>query len=95
MRKLKLRTVRYRLLVSFLLVERHKEVNFLKKRLLPLGLAVVLTIGMTICASAAEPQIEPRLLQVHSALTFSGTTANCEAMTGFADFLQDKEDNET
>ena len=43
--KLKLRTVRYHLLVTFLLVE-----------------------------------IEPRLLQVHSALTFSGTTANCEAM---------------
>ena len=27
----------------------------MKKRLLPLGLAVVLAIGMTICASAAEP----------------------------------------
>lgn len=52
----------------------------MKKRLLSFGLAVVLAVGMTVCASAAEPQIDPRLLQVHTVLTFTGTTANCEAM---------------
>lgn len=52
----------------------------MKRRLLSFGLAVALAVGMTVCASAAEPQVEPRLLQVHSGLTFSGTTANCEAM---------------
>lgn len=50
------------------------------KKLLSIGLAVALATGMTVCASAAETQIEPRLLQVHSGLTFSGTTAHCEAM---------------
>ena len=39
-----------------------------------------MAIGMTVCVSAAEPQVEPRLLQVHSGLTFSGTTAHCEAV---------------
>lgn len=52
----------------------------MKKRLLSFGLAVALAVGMTVCASAAEPQIEPRLLQVHTVLNFTGTTANCEAM---------------
>lgn len=52
----------------------------MKKRLLSFGLAVALAVGMTVCASAAESQIVPRLLQVHPSLTFSGTTATCEAM---------------
>lgn len=78
--KLKLNTVRYHLLEPFLLLEQHKEVNYVKKRLLSFGLAVALAVGMTVCASAAEPQVEPRLLQVHTVLNFTGTTANCEAM---------------
>lgn len=52
----------------------------MKKRLVSFGLAVVLAVGMAVCASAAEVQVEPRLLQVHSGLTFSGTTAHCEAV---------------
>lgn len=52
----------------------------MKKQLLSFGLAVALAVGMTVCASAAEPQIVPRLLQVHPSLTFSGTTAHCEVI---------------
>lgn len=52
----------------------------MKKRFLTFGIAIALAVGMTVCASAAEPQIEPRLLQIHSGLSFTGTTANCEAM---------------
>ena len=46
------------------------------KRLLLLGLAVVLAVGMTVCVSATEPQLEFRLLQVHSGLTYSSMTAH-------------------
>ena len=61
----------------------------MKKRLLSFGLAVALAVGMTVCASAAEPQVEPRLLQVHTVLNFTGTTANCEAMiTSAADDIE-------
>ena len=52
----------------------------MKNRLLSFGLAVALAVGMTVCVSASEPVIEPRILQSHSGLTFSGTTAHCEAM---------------
>ena len=51
----------------------------MKKRVFAFVMAVALAVGSAVCSTAAV-EIEPRLLQVHTSLTFSGTTANCEAM---------------
>ena len=59
----------------------------MKKRVLSFALMLCLAVGMTICASASE-MIEPRFLNVHSSLTFDGTTANCSTMvTSISDNL--------
>lgn len=61
----------------------------MKKRLLHWGLVVALVVSMTVYASAAERQVEPRFLYVQSNLTFTGTTANCEAIiTSGSDEIQ-------
>ena len=50
----------------------------MKKRVFTFVLVIALAMGATLCSSAAA-EIEPRALQVHTSLTFSGTIANCEA----------------